>query len=382
MAIMDLKYQLYKECPKTHARLGSFQTTHNTIQTPIFMPVGTMASVKGVDPSALEALNATIILGNTYHLGIRPGVEVLEALGGMHTMAHWQGSILTDSGGFQVLSLAKLRKVTEEGVKFQNHIDGQTLHLKPEDSIRIQEAIGSDIMMCLDHLEASTLPRAVHEVALERTTRWSIRALQARRFPEKQALFGIIQGGVDHELRKRHIEQMCAHPFDGFAVGGLSVGESIPLMYEILQGSAPELPKDKPRYLMGVGTPQDLVAGVARGIDMFDCVMPTRNARKGSLFVDGGRRKINLRNAQYAKDTSPIDPKCQCSTCQRFSKGYLRHLLRANELLVYGLLSVHNLSIYLNLMAEIRMHLAQDTFYEFQKSFLSDCGMPEATILR
>ncbi len=379
---MDLKYTIEKECDRTHARLGSFQTTHNTVQTPIFMPVGTMASVKGVDPADLQDLGATIILGNTYHLGIRPGVEVLEALGGMHTMAHWPASILTDSGGFQVLSLAKLRKVTEEGVKFQNHVDGKTLNLRPEDSIRIQEAIGSDIMMCLDHLESSTLPKKIHEEALERTTRWSKRALDARRFPEKQALFGILQGGIDHQLRQRHIEQMCGLDFDGFAVGGLSVGESIPMMYEILEGSAPKLPKHKPRYLMGVGTPQDLVAGVARGVDMFDCVMPTRNARKGSLFVNGGRSKINLRNAQYTKDTRPIDENCSCSTCARFSKGYLRHLLRANELLVYGLLSIHNLSVYLQLMAEIRDHLRKGTFYEFQKAFLSDCGMPEAHISR
>jgi queuine tRNA-ribosyltransferase len=343
------------------------------INTPIFMPVGTLATVKAVDPLELEALGAQIILGNTYHLALRPGVDVLNALGGMHEMASWPQSILTDSGGFQVLSLAKFRKVSEEGVVFRSHIDGNKLHLSPEESMRIQEAIGSDIMMCLDHLEASTAPRNAHEEALARTTRWSLRALKARKHPERQALFGILQGGLDLELRQRHIEEMCQHDFDGFAVGGLSVGESIPQMYEVLEDSAPKLPKDKPRYLMGVGTPQDLVAGVMRGVDMFDCVMPTRNARKGSLFIDGGRRKINLRNAKYKTDRNPIDPNCSCSTCARFSLGYLRHLLKSKEFLVHQLLSIHNLSVYLELMKEIRMHLSQDTFGEFARAYLRDC---------
>ena len=344
------------------------------------MPVGTLASVKGVGPDELEDLGAQIILGNTYHLALRPGVDVLQALGGMHTMASWHRSILTDSGGFQVLSLAKFRKVTEEGVTFRSHIDGAKLHLTPEESMRIQEAIGSDIMMCLDHLEASTAPRKVHEEALARTTRWSLRALKARRFPDRQALFGILQGGLDLELRARHIEELCAHPFDGFAVGGLSVGESIPQMYEVLEASAPHLPPDRPRYLMGVGTPQDLVAGVSRGVDMFDCVMPTRNARKGAMFVDGGRRKINLRNARFKTDTGPIDDQCGCPTCARYSTGYLRHLLKCNELLVYRLLSIHNLWVYLNLMREIRRQLRQGTFGEFARSYLRDCDAEFAII--
>ena len=370
---MDIHYQLERACSSTHARLGQLRTTRGVVETPIFMPVGTLATVKAVDPIELETLGAQIILGNTYHLALRPGVDVLRALGGMHEMASWPHSILTDSGGFQVLSLAKFRKVSEEGVTFRSHIDGNKLNLTPEESMRIQEAIGSDIMMCLDHLEASTAPREVHEAALARTTRWSLRALKARRYPERQALFGILQGGLDLELRQRHIEEMCQHDFDGFAVGGLSVGESIPQMYEVLEASAPQLPKDKPRYLMGVGTPQDLVAGVMRGVDMFDCVMPTRNARKGSLFVDGGRRKINLRNAKYKTDRNPIDPHCSCSTCARFSLGYLRHLLKSNEFLVYRLLSIHNLSVYLELMREIRMHLRQDTFGEFARAYLRDC---------
>lgn len=370
---MDIRYRQEVSCPHTHARLGRFMTAHGEVETPIFMPVGTLASVKGVGPDELEDIGAQIILGNTYHLALRPGVEVLNTLGGMHEMASWKRAILTDSGGFQVLSLAKFRKVTEEGVTFRSHIDGSKLFLTPEESMRIQEAIGSDIMMCLDHLESSTAPRKVHEEALARTTRWSLRALEARKYPEKQALFGILQGGVDLELRARHIDDMCQHPFDGFAVGGLSVGESIPLMYEVLEASAPQLPKDKPRYLMGVGTPQDLVAGVMRGIDMFDCVMPTRNARKGSLFVNGGRQKINLRNAKFRKERGPIDENCGCSTCARYSAGYLRHLLKCNELLVYRLLSIHNLYVYLELMREIRRQLRQGTFAKFAQSFLRDC---------
>ena len=377
---MDLKYRLEKRCPDTEARLGRFQTTHGVVETPIFMPVGTLASVKGIDPRELIEIGAQIILGNTYHLALRPGVEGLEALGGMHQMAAWPRSILTDSGGFQVLSLAQLRKVTEEGVTFRSHIDGKKLSLTPEWSMRVQEAIGSDIMMCLDHLEPSTAPRIDHEKALERTTRWSLRALQARQKSDTQALFAILQGGVDTALRTRHIEELCAHPFDGFAIGGLSVGESIPLMYEVLAHSAPQLPENKPRYLMGVGTPQDLVAGVARGVDMFDCVMPTRNARKGSLFVDGGRRKINILNARFKHDQDPIDSQCTCTTCTRFSTGYLRHLIKSKELLVYRLLSIHNLHVYINLMREIRYHIRNQSFGHFQRTFLRDCDADYASI--
>jgi queuine tRNA-ribosyltransferase len=377
---MNVHFKIEKKCTQTQARLGRFKTTHGEVETPIFMPVGTLGSVKGLSPDDLEDLGAQIILGNTYHLALRPGVEVLECLGGMHTMAAWKRSILTDSGGFQVLSLADLRKVSEEGVRFKSHIDGSTLFLTPEESMRIQEAIGSDIMMCLDHLESSTAPRDLHEKALSRTTRWSLRALKARRFPDKQALFGILQGGVDEELRTRHIEEMCSHDFEGFAVGGLSVGESIPLMYEVLEFTAPQLPMEKPRYLMGVGTPQDLVAGVSRGIDMFDCVMPTRNARKGSLFVRGGRGKINIRNARFKFEKGPIEEGCGCYTCQRFSAGYLRHLLKVKELLVFRLLSIHNLYVYLQLMKEVRLHLRQGTFQAFQTSFLRDCDAEYAIL--
>jgi len=350
---MDLNYRVEARCSETQARTGRFRTTHNEVETPQFMPVGTMASVKGVDPQALVDLGATVILGNTYHLGIRPGVPVLEALGGMHTMACWPRSILTDSGGFQILSLAKLRRVDEDGVKFRNHIDGGLLDLTPEHSIAIQAAIGSDIAMCLDHLAPSDSPREVIEAAMARTTRWAARCLEARSRAD-QALFAIVQGGIDLDLRAAHVDALSAMPFDGYALGGLAVGESIADMDRTVEFAAPRLPEDKPRYLMGVGTPRDLVESVARGVDLFDCVMPTRNARKGGLFVDRGRRKVNLNNARFRTDAGPVDPGCVCPTCTRFSAGYLRHLLVSKELLAYGLLSVHNLHVYLSLMREMR----------------------------
>ncbi len=358
---MDLGFQVERTCADTEARLGRFRTTHGEVHTPVFMPVGTMASVKAVGPDELEDLGATIILGNTYHLAVRPGTDTVRALGGMHEMASWRRSILTDSGGFQVLSLADLRKVTEDGVSFRNHVDGALLHLTPEKAIEIQAAIGSDIAMCLDHLAPAGAPRKEHEAALERTTRWALRCLEARERSD-QALFAIVQGGTDHELRGRHVDALCAHPFDGFAVGGLSVGESIPEMYDALEFTAPKLPPGRPRYLMGVGTPTDLVEGVARGVDMFDCVMPTRNARKGGLFVDGGRRKMNLKNARFRNQRAPLDDACACPTCARFGAGYLRHLLLAKEPLVYRLLSLHNLHVYLNLMHRIRRALRDGTF--------------------
>ncbi len=358
---MDIRFRVEGTCPDTEARVGRFRTSHGEVETPVFMPVGTLATVKSLTPEDLEVLGARVILGNTYHLALRPGEETLKALGGMHTMAAWRGSILTDSGGFQILSLAKLRKIDEDGVRFRSHIDGALLELSPERSIEIQEAIGSDIMMCLDHLAPTTAHKREIERAMARTTRWALRCLEARKRPD-QALFAIVQGGIDHPLRQQHVEALCEHDFEGFAVGGLAVGESIPQMYDTLEFTAPKLPKDKPRYLMGVGTPRDLVEGVARGVDMFDCVMPTRNARKGGLFLQGGHVKANLKNAKWRNDPEPIDPGCACYTCQNYSAGYLRHLLIAKEFLAHRLLSIHNLHIYLNLMAAIRRALRQGTF--------------------
>jgi queuine tRNA-ribosyltransferase len=374
---VDLNFRVEAKCGDTEARLGRLQTAHGEVETPIFMPVGTQAVVKSLTGDELEDLGAQIILGNTYHLAVRPGIEVVRELGGMHEMYNWRRSILTDSGGFQVLSLSKFRKISEEGVRFQNHLDGGLLNLTPEHAIEIQEAIGSDIMMCLDHLPATTAPRAEVEDAMARTTRWALRCLAART-REDRAVFAIIQGGTERDLRTRHVEELCAHPFDGFAIGGLSVGESIPEMYDTLAHTAPQLPQDTPRYLMGVGRPVDLLEGVARGVDMFDCVMPTRNARKGGLFVDGGRRKMNIRNARFKADRAPIDEACGCYTCQRFSRGYLRHLLRSNELLAQRLLSIHNLYVYLGLMRGIRNALRANEFERFYTSWKAGLDSPDS----
>lgn len=373
---MALEYRLEAECNDTEARLGRVQTFHGEFETPIFMPVGTQAVVKALTASEVEAVGAQIILGNTYHLAVRPGIETVRALGGMHEMYNWSRSILTDSGGFQVLSLAQLRKISEEGVAFRSHIDGSLLKLTPEHAIEIQEAIGSDIMMCLDHLPATTAPRKEVEDAMARTTRWAKRCLAARRRSER-AVFAIIQGGTEFDLRTRHIEELCGEGFDGFAIGGLSVGESIPDMYATLAHTAPQMPKDKPRYLMGVGRPADLIEGVARGVDMFDCVMPTRNARKGGLFVDQGRQKMNIRNARFKQDTKPIDEHCDCYTCSNYSRGYLRHLLYANEILAHRLLSIHNLRVYLKLMEDIRKSLRENRFGEFYRSWTSGFDDPK-----
>ncbi|MGC6418869.1 MAG: tRNA guanosine(34) transglycosylase Tgt [Bradymonadia bacterium] len=373
---MALEYRLEAACNDTEARLGRVQTFHGEFETPIFMPVGTQAVVKALTASEVEAVGAQIILGNTYHLAVRPGIETVRALGGMHEMYNWSRSILTDSGGFQVLSLAQLRKISEEGVAFRSHIDGSLLKLTPEHAIEIQEAIGSDIMMCLDHLPATTAPRKEVEDAMARTTRWAKRCLAARRRSER-AVFAIIQGGTEFDLRTRHIEELCGEGFDGFAIGGLSVGESIPDMYATLAHTAPQMPKDKPRYLMGVGRPADLIEGVARGVDMFDCVMPTRNARKGGLFVDQGRQKMNIRNARFKQDTKPIDEHCDCYTCSNYSRGYLRHLLYANEILAHRLLSIHNLRVYLKLMEDIRKSLRENRFGEFYRSWTSGFDDPK-----
>ncbi len=372
---MELNFRLERRCSETQARLGRFHSHHGEVETPVFMPVGTVGSVKGLAPDDLEDLGARIILGNTYHLALRPGMEVMEAMGGLHNLSGWRRSLLTDSGGFQVLSLANIRRLDEEGVRFRNHINGAELFLTPERAVSIQESIGSDIIMCLDHLAASTAPRREHELAMARTTRWALRCLEARTRTQS-ALFAIVQGGIDHDLRRRHAGELSEHPFDGFAIGGLSVGESIPEMYAALEITAPQLPVEKPRYLMGVGTPQDLVEGVARGVDMFDCVMPTRNARKGGLFIRGGLERINLRNARFKTDPGPIDPDCDCYCCQRFSRAYLRHLLVAKELLVYRLLSIHNLRIYLRLMERIREALRGGRFFEFLRAWRAGALIP------
>ncbi|HEX9023437.1 MAG TPA: tRNA guanosine(34) transglycosylase Tgt [Geobacteraceae bacterium] len=364
MSAIDFK--LIKTDRDSAARLGSLTTPHGRIDTPIFMPVGTQGTVKAMTPEELSIVGARIILANTYHLYIRPGHELVGRLGGLHSFMHWDGPILTDSGGFQVFSLGELRKISEEGVKFQSHLDGSYHFISPEDAIAIQEALGADIIMCFD--ECTPYPAEYDYVrrSAELTTRWAERCRKAKRRPD-QALFGIVQGGMFKDLRERSAAELRALDFDGYALGGLSVGEEREVMYEIIAHSAPLLPHDKPRYVMGIGTPEDLIEGINAGIDMFDCVMPTRNARNGMLFTEGG--SINIKNAAYAEDPSPIDGECSCYVCANYSRAYLRHLYRSGEILASRLNTWHNLHYYLSLMARARQAIAEDRFSRFRREF-------------
>ena len=333
------------------ARRGRLTLAHGTVETPVFMPVGTYGTVKAMSPAELDELGAEIIFGNTFHLWLRPGTDVIAAHGGLHRFAGWKRPILTDSGGFQVWSLGALRKVREEGVAFASPVNGDRLLLTPERSIEIQRALDSDIVMVFD--ECTAFP-ATHEEAarsMELSLRWAARS-KAAHAGNPNALFGIVQGGMYEDLRECSLEALAALGFDGYAIGGLSVGEPKPEMQRMLAHTAPRLPADKPRYLMGVGTPEDLVAGVCAGIDMFDCVLPTRNARNGWLFT--GHGDIRIRNARHRSDTAPLDPACTCYTCRNFSRSYLHHLQRINEILGARLATLHNLHYYLTLMRELR----------------------------
>ena len=358
-----------KNDPSCAARLGKIKTPHGDVSTPVFMPVGTQASVKALTPEQVRGLGAEIILGNTYHLYLRPGHRLIADLGGLHRFMNWQGPILTDSGGFQIYSLGALRKIAEEGATFQSHIDGSSQFLGPESAVEIQRALGSDIMMCLDECIAYPAGHQEVERALERTTRWALRCKKSLG-NDRQALFGIIQGGIYPDLRRRSGEEIVSIGFDGYAIGGLSVGEPKELMLENLAVTAPLLPEDRPRYLMGVGTPEDLVEGVYHGIDMFDCVMPTRNARNGLLFTNG--EKVVIKNARYREDRSPIDSTCDCYTCQNYSRAYLRHLYVAGEILAMTLNTIHNLRYYLRLMERIREAIRDERYANFRDSFLKE----------
>lgn len=358
-----------KKDPSCEARLGKIKTSHGDVSTPVFMPVGTQASVKALTPEQVRGLGAEIILGNTYHLYLRPGHRLIADLGGLHRFMNWQSPILTDSGGFQIYSLGALRKIAEEGATFQSHIDGSSHFLGPESAMEIQKALGSDIMMCLDECIAYPAGRQEVERALERTTRWALRCKKSLG-NDRQALFGIIQGGVYPDLRRRSGEEIVSIGFDGYAIGGLSVGEPKELMLENLAVTAPLLPEDRPRYLMGVGTPEDLVEGVYHGIDMFDCVMPTRNARNGLLFTNG--EKVVIKNARYREDRLPIDSTCDCYTCQNYSRAYLRHLYVAGEILAMTLNTIHNLRYYLRLMERIREAIRDERYANFRDSFLKE----------
>lgn len=365
---MSFEYELIKECKQSGARLGKLSTPHGDIETPIFMPVGTQATVKSLTPEDLKDVEAQIILSNTYHLFMRPGHELIEKAGGLHKFMNWDGPILTDSGGFQVFSLGDLRKISEEGVEFRSHIDGSKKFLSPEKAVEIQTALGSDIMMAFDECAPYPADRAYVKNSLERTTRWLGRCVEAHKNTEKQALFGIVQGGMYKDLREQSAEQILQFDLPGYAVGGLSVGEPKELMYEVLDYTTPLLPKDKPRYLMGVGTPDCLFEGVIRGIDMFDCVLPTRIARNGTAMTSEGR--LSIKNSKFFEDFTPLDPECDCYVCKNYTRAYLRHLYKANEMLSSRLTSYHNLHFLLNLMKNIRQAIIDDRLLDYKDEFL------------
>ncbi|OGQ99283.1 MAG: tRNA guanosine(34) transglycosylase Tgt [Deltaproteobacteria bacterium RIFOXYD12_FULL_57_12] len=359
-------YRLLARSSECAARRGEVATPHGTFQTPVFMPVGTQATVKAVTPEDLENLGAEIILGNTYHLFLRPGHELIRKFGGLHSFMHWQRPILTDSGGFQIFSLRDLARITEEGAAFKSHLDGSALFLTPEAAVAVQEALGSDIMMVLDTCIPYPADYAEALQATALTGRWARRSRLVQKHTG-QLLFGIVQGGMYQDLRQQAVNELLEIGFDGYAMGGLSVGEPRELMLEITEATAALLPQEYPIYLMGVGTPEDLVEGVFRGVDMFDCVLPTRNARNGMLFTSTGR--VVIKNAQYRDDQRPVDESCNCYTCRNYSRAYLRHLYMAREILAYHLNTVHNLAYFVRLMQEMRQAIEQDCFLRFRRDF-------------
>ncbi len=365
-------YELIKKDSRTKARRGRVNTPHGPIETPVFMPVGTAGTVKAMKPEEVRDMGAQIILGNTYHLYLRPGHEVVKAAGGLHKFMNWERAILTDSGGFQVFSLVAMRKISEEGVEFRSHIDGSKHMLSPEKSMEIQNALGSDIMMAFDECAPYPADRNYVKNSLERTTRWLKRCKEYHKNTEQQSLFGIMQGGMYKDLRKQSAEEIVELDLPGYAIGGLSVGEPKEIMYEVMDDCVDYLPADKPRYLMGVGSPDCLFEGVERGIDMFDCVLPTRIARHGMAMTSQGR--VNIKNAKYERDFTPLDPNCDCYTCRNYSKAYLRHLFKSDEILSSMLMTTHNLHFLVNTMAGIRKAIEEDRFLEYKKEFYDSYG--------
>lgn len=360
-------YELIKICKQSGARLGRLHTPHGVIDTPTFMPVGTQASVKGISPQELRALNAGIILSNTYHLYLRPGHELIREAGGLHRFMNWDGAILTDSGGFQVFSLSKLRKITEEGVQFRSHIDGSKHFLSPEKVMEIETALGADIIMALDECAPYPADYEYTKKSMYLTSRWAERCLKAHTQTQQQALFGIVQGGMYADLRKISARDLVSLDFPGYGIGGLSVGEPAELMYQMLEETVPVLPENKPRYLMGVGSPDYLIEGAIRGIDMFDCVLPTRIGRNGTVMTSKGR--VIVRDAKYSRDFTPMDEECSCFACRNHTKAYVRHLLKAGEMYGLRLTTIHNLSFLTNLMKSIRCAILEDRLLDFRKEF-------------
>lgn len=367
-----IRYEHIKTCKQTGARLGIVHTPHGSFETPAFMPVGTQATVKTMSPEELKAMDAGIILSNTYHLWLRPGHDIVKEAGGLHKFMNWDRPILTDSGGFQVFSLSKFRTIEEEGVHFRHHLNGSKLFLSPEKATEIQNALGADIMMAFDECPPYPATYDYMKASVERTSRWAERCLEAHARPEDQALFGIVQGGEFEALRKQSAKDLVAMDFPGYAIGGLSVGESKEVMNEVLEFTTPLLPTDKPRYLMGVGSPRSLIDGALRGIDMFDCVLPTRIARNGTLMTSKGR--LVVRNAAFKRDFGPIDENCKCHTCQNYSRAYIHHLIRADETFGIRLTSYHNLHFLLNMMEEVRGAIREDRLGDYRDEFFEQYG--------
>jgi queuine tRNA-ribosyltransferase len=371
----------------SNARRGRLTTAHGQIDTPAFMPVGTQGSVKGVSPRELRELNAQIVLGNTYHLFVRPGLAVIKHFGGLHNFMNWDGPILTDSGGYQIFSLAKLRKITEEGVEFQNHIDGARAFISPEIAMEIQIVLGSDIAMALDECVPYPCEYDYAAQSAEMTTRWAKRCREWKRQSGKTAkrglansmLFGIVQGGIFEDVRKESAQAIVDLDFDGYAIGGVSVGEPQEEMMRVVEWAEPFLPGDKPRYAMGLGTPPQLLELIARGMDMFDCVLPTRLARNGTAFTATGT--INLKNAEFILDKNPIEENCECHACREFSRGYIRHLIKAEEILGLRLITLHNLHFYLNLMSQARTEIENGTFDRFRKALVAEYKTRDAVMV-
>ncbi|MBA1336769.1 MAG: Queuine tRNA-ribosyltransferase [Firmicutes bacterium] len=369
---MAIRFEVLKECRRTGARLGRLETPHGTIDTPVFMPVGTQATVKAMTPEELEEIGAGIILSNTYHLYMRPGHELVEKAGGLHAFMNWNRAILTDSGGFQVFSLSDLRDIREDGVNFRSHIDGSKHFITPEKAIEIQNALGADIIMAFDECTPYPCEFEYAKKSLNITGRWAERCLKAHRNTDKQALFGIVQGSTYADLRRESARQITSLDFPGYAIGGLSVGEPKDIMYRMLEVTVPILPGNKPRYLMGVGSPDCIIEGVMRGVDMFDCVLQTRIARNGTAMTSRGR--VVIKNAEYAEDFTPLDPECSCYTCQSFTRAYIRHLFKAGEILGLRLTTYHNLYFSLSLMKRIRDAISSDCLPEFREEFFSKYG--------
>lgn len=365
-------YELKHVCAQTGARYGILHTPHGDVETPMFMPVGTLATVKGISPEQLKQMNSGVILSNTYHLWLRPGEDVVEKAGGLHQFMNYDGPILTDSGGFQVFSLGKTRKIEEEGVTFKSIVDGRKLFLSPEKAIQIQNSLGADIIMSFDECAPYPCTHDYMKNSVERTLRWAKRGKDAHQKANQQALFGIVQGGEFEDLREMCAKELVAMDFPGYSIGGTSVGEPKDVMYKMIDDSIKWLPEDKPRYLMGVGNPIDLIEGAIRGIDMFDCVLPTRVARHGALMTSHGR--VNINNEKYKYDFTTLDEECDCYTCKNYTKAYLRHLHKTDEIFGKSLLSIHNVRFLLKLSEQIRQAIREDRLNDFKEEFLEKYG--------